>query len=189
MFISSPPPEQLLSPASLVRVEDVRTAPKEKGVYGWWFEAGSLRVPAAEHPASRGFELLYVGIAPRKPTGAGIESKSRLRGRLVSHASKDASRSTLRLTLGVLLQNELGLTLGMHKSRVNWAPAGEQALTEWMRQHARVSWITSNEPWIVEDELLNAVALPLNISGKYGTFTQSLSARRREATRIARAKF
>lgn len=76
----------------------------------------------------------------------------------------------------------------MHKTRMNWAPAGEQALTEWMRQHARVSWITITEPWVVEDELLNAVALPLNISGKDGTFTQSLAARRREAARIARAR-
>jgi hypothetical protein len=183
----SPAAEQLLRPASLVQVSDAGTAPKQMGVYGWWFEPGCLPTPALPHPIADGFELLYVGIAPRKPAVGGSSSKSQLRARLASHAKKDASRSTLRLTLGVLLSDELGLTAGMHRGRVNWGPVGEQILTAWMQQHARINWVVDNTPWIVEEELLESVPLPLNISGKDGPFTQSLTLSRQQTRSAARA--
>ncbi|MBF4622599.1 hypothetical protein ITJ39_15690 [Clavibacter sp. VKM Ac-2542] len=189
MVTMSPAAEQLLRPASLVQVNDAGTAPKQMGVYGWWFEPGCLPTPVLPHPTADGFELLYVGIAPRKPAAAGSSSKSQLRARLASHAKKDASRSTLRLTLGVLLSDELGLTAGMQKGRVTWGPVGEQALTAWMQQHARIGWVADDTPWLVEEELLRSVPLPLNISGKDGAFTQSLALRRQQARLIARAQF
>lgn len=183
----SPAAEQLLCPASLVQVSDAGMAPKQMGVYGWWFEPGCLPTPVLPHPTADGFELLYVGIAPRKPALVGSSSKSQLRARLASHAKKDASRSTLRLTLGLLLSDELGLVAGTHRGRVNWGPVGEQALTAWMQQHAQISWVVDDAPWIVEGELLESVPLPLNVSGKDGPFTQSLTFRRHQARCIARA--
>lgn len=80
-----------------------RTAPRAKGAYAWWFERESLPVPDQPYHRVDRFELLYVGIAPRKPAASGTLSASRLRGRLVAHAAKNASRSTLRMSLGVLL--------------------------------------------------------------------------------------
>lgn len=173
---------QILHPARLARTVDANTAPKEKGIYAWLFAPGSLPVPDAEYATTDGFELLYVGIAP-----SSAASKSLLRPRLVRHATGDASRSTLRLTLGVLLADELGLTLGIHKERVNWGPDGEAKLSRWMSEHARVAWAVHSEPWTVENELLATATLALNIDGRSDAFSRELKHRRTQARRAARA--
>ena len=43
--------------------------------------------------------------------------------------------------------------------------AGEQALSAWMAENAYVSWVIHNEPWELEDELIAALDLPLNLRG------------------------
>lgn len=93
--------DRILQPSKIHRLADVLTAPRERGIYAWLFTPGVLPVPDAQYEATDGFELMYVGIAPRRPSARGKESNSRLRNRLNSHAKKDASRSTLRMTLGV----------------------------------------------------------------------------------------
>ncbi|MHA6694624.1 GIY-YIG nuclease family protein [Homoserinimonas sp. A520] len=179
---------RVLSPEFLTKLVDVHTAPREKGVYAWWFTPSALSVPTNGYAMAEGRELLYAGIAPRKPSSAGIESASRLRARLTTHARKDASRSTLRLSLGVLLLDELGLTLGMHRGRLNWGPEGELELTRWMNEHARISWVVDDEPWELESELLAGISLPLNVDGRSDAFAVSLSERRRQLRRGARLK-
>lgn len=173
---------RILHPEQLARTVSASAAPKEKGIYCWWFAPGSLPVPAAPYEKVEGFELLYVGIAPSSST-----SKSLLRPRLVRHATGDASRSTLRLTLGVLLTDELGLTLGIHKARPNWGPDGEAKLNRWMSEHARIAWAVHPEPWTVEDELLANATLALNINGRSDSFARELKDRRTNARRTARS--
>src|SRR5690625_3391506 len=112
MFGLSSSAERILSPATLTHPADVRSVPAEPGIYGWWIRVGSLEVPIADYRQHDDFELLYVGIAPRKPSTDGRLSKSNLRKRLNQHVNGNASRSTLRRTLGVLLMEPLGLTLG-----------------------------------------------------------------------------
>jgi hypothetical protein len=177
---------RLLSPDALTNLVDVTTVPRKKGVHGWWFTPGVLAVPSIAYTTAEGRELLYVGIAPRKPSAAGRESASHLKARITAHATKDASRSTLRLSLGVLLADELGLVLGIHKDRANWGPAGELELTRWMNQHARISWVVAEAPWVIEDELLAQASLALNVDGRTDAFAASLSARRKQARRAAR---
>lgn len=173
---------RIIHPERLARPASASAAPKEKGIYGWWFAPGSLPVPAAPYEKADGFELLYVGIAPSSST-----SKSLLRPRLVRHATGDASRSTLRLTLGVLLADELGLALGIHKARPNWGPDGEAKLSRWMSEHARIAWAVHPEPWTVENELLVHATLALNIDGRSSPFASELKDRRTDARRIARS--
>lgn len=173
---------RVLQPGQLALTEDASTAPNEKGIYAWFFTPGSLPVPEGPYETTDGYELLYVGIAPSGPT-----SKSLLRPRLVRHATGDASRSTLRLTLGVLLAEKLDLTLGIHKARPNWGPDGEARLSWWMNENARIAWAVHPKPWEVEDELLAAATLALNIDGQSGAFTRELKDRRTEARRVARA--
>lgn len=168
------------------KLVDVRTTPREKGVYAWWFTPGALPVPTAGYAVAEGRELLYVGIAPRKPSSAGRESASRLRTRLITHATKDASRSTLRLSLGVLLSGKLGLTLGVHRGRLNWGPEGELGLTRWMNEHARVTWVVDDEPWVIETELLAGAPLALNVDGRTDAFAVSLSEWRQQVRSEAR---
>ena len=82
----------------------------------WWFTSGAVRVPAREYATTDGFDLLYTGISPRKPTAAGKASTANIRSRLRSLAKRDASWSTLRLSLGILLADDLGLTLALHST-------------------------------------------------------------------------
>ena len=182
----SPSATRIIAPSATTPLSHVRTAPLKKGVYTWWFEPGTLEVPEAAYSVFEGRELLYVGIAPRKPTSAGKESASRLRGRLTTHATKDASRSTLRLSLGVLLADELDLSLGLYAGRVNWGPEGELRLTQWVNQHAVVSWFVDDEPWVLEHELITGVPLALNVDGRDDPFARSLSDLRRELRLAAR---
>lgn len=139
-------------------------------------------MPDAPYETKNGFELLYVGIAPSSAT-----SNSLLRPRLVKHATGDASRSTLRLTLGVLLADQLGHTLGIHEGRPNWGPDGEAKLSRWMSKHARIAWTVHPEPWTIEDELLANATLALNIDGRGDAFARELKFRRTAARRAARA--
>lgn len=135
---------------------------------------------------------MYVGIAPKRPSTNGKESASRLRSRLTAHSIKDASRSTLRLTLGVLLAEELNLLLGIHKGRLNWGVDGEARLTRWINTNARVAWAENQTPWVVEDELLADASLALNIDGRTNAFSQELKVRRdaaRSAARNAQTSF
>ena len=40
---------------------------------------------------------------------------------------------------------------------------GEEALPEWMDKNAWVTWITHEEPWVLEHALIESLSLPLNI--------------------------
>lgn len=154
----------------------------------WWFTPGALLVPAREYATADGFDLLYTGISPRKPTAAGKASTGNIRSRLRSHAKRDASWSTLRLSLGILLADDLDLTLALDQGRIHWG-TGEAALTKWMQKHARVSWVRDPAPWDVEEELLAVENVPLNIDQHlHDPFSRGLNQRRIDAKAKARAK-
>ena len=72
----------------------------------------------------------------------------------------------MRKTLGCLLADELGIRLRRVGSgnRMTFIE-GEQALSAWMAENAYVSWIVRDRPWELEDELITALDLPLNLQG------------------------
>lgn len=177
--------ERVLNPRELVHPINVGSAPPSPGIYAWWFKSGVLEVPGGAYQRLDGYELLYTGISPRKPSAAGRVSSGNIKTRLDNHANGDASRSTLRRTLGVLLTEQLGLTLGLHKAREHYGD-GERLLTLWLRQNAKVAWVIDPKPWDAEDELLEHAVLALNIDGRSDTFAKSISDRRRVAIRAAR---
>ncbi len=128
--------------------------PGAPGLYAWYFDALPALVPTAGCVRIDGFTLAYVGIAPS------IErSTQTLRRRLRSHAYKDASRSTVRLTIGALLG------LPPHRTpsdRVTFGTA-EATLTDWLETHARVRWVATPEPWRHEADVIARLSLPLNL--------------------------
>jgi hypothetical protein len=85
-----------------------------------------------------GCTLLYGGIAPKAPPANGRPaSRQTLRKRIRYHYTGNAAGSTLRLTLGCLLAERLGMQLrrvGSHR-RLTFA-AGEGKLSAWMADHA-----------------------------------------------------
>lgn len=178
--------ERILNPLTLHSTADVGSAPASPGIYGWWVRKGALDVPEAAYQERAGHQLLYVGISPRKPSASGRVSKEHLRKRLVTHATKDASRSTLRRTLGVLLTDELGLTLGVHGGREHYGVQGEALISRWLIENARVAWAVDPQPWEAEDELLEHATLALNLDGRSDAFARSISDRRKAALAAAR---
>jgi hypothetical protein len=173
--------EALLHPERLYSVSELRDAPtlipQQAGVYAWWFSQVPPEVPVEKTAIHGSQYLLYVGIAPRKPSAAGSVSDSTLRNRLLNHCRGPLASSTLRRTLAVLLIGELDLSISRTKAgKLNMSPEHETRLTNWMDENARVVWLTNPTPWELEDHLIQgAVRLPLNIRGSSDPFAKVLS--------------
>jgi hypothetical protein len=164
--------------------------PKQPGVYAWYFKEVPPGVPTAGRDEHGELTLLYVGIAPKAPPANGAKpSSQRLFHRIRYHYRGNAEGSTLRLTLGCLLSEQLGITLRRVGSgtRLTFAD-GEQRLSEWMSENAFVAWLIHPEPWKLESELIQELPLPLNLDQNRGhTFHAALSQLRRQARERARA--
>lgn len=178
--------QRILHPVRLVTSMDALSRstpiPKSPGVYGWYFDAAPGGVPIDDGHRLGGRVLLYSGISPRRPRDSdGRASAGHLRKRIRNHYKGDASRSTLRLSLGSLLSGELGISLQVAKSSPRFTfGEGEQLLSEWMSVHTRVCWAEHPEPWLVEDALIATVPLKLNLDGNAsGDFFMSLKAARK----------
>jgi hypothetical protein len=82
--------------------------PAERGAYAWFFKEVPQGVPTDGCYQQDGLTLLYTGISPHeafKPT-----TKQNLRRRIQGHYRGNASSSTLRKTLGALLEKSSGLS-------------------------------------------------------------------------------
>jgi hypothetical protein len=100
----------------------------------------------------------------------------------------NAEGSTLRLSLGCLLSSELGIKLHRVGSgkRMTFGE-GEARLSEWMDQNAFVVWVAHEKPWELEERLIGALSLPLNLDMNAShVFYETLSRLRREAKLLAR---
>jgi hypothetical protein len=184
--------EALLHPERLYSVTELSTAPtlipQEGGVYAWWFTKAPPEVPIDDTAVHDGRRLLYVGIAPRKPSMAGSVSSRNLRHRLLTHCRGPIASSTLRRTLTVLLKGELDLRImTTDAGKLKITTADEGRLTQWMAENAQVAWQVSAAPWELEDHMIQGTAtLPLNIRGSTGPFAKVLSTMRSRARRSHR---
>jgi hypothetical protein len=112
--------------------------------------------------------LLYVGISPKEPPRNGRPgSRQTLASRIRYHFRGNAEGSTLRLTFGCMLADDLGLELRRVGGgrRLTFTVEGERRLSEWMADHAFVAWVQSPQPWLLEVRLLRELVLPLNLGG------------------------
>lgn len=78
----------------------------------------------------------------------------------------NAEGSTLRFTLGCLLEEDLGIQLrrvGSGKRRT--FASGEAILSDWLSKNAFVTWVACSEPWRHEVQIIPQVSLPLNLQG------------------------
>lgn len=154
---------QFKQPSFLASTEEaLRSAPKTQGLYGWYFKSVPPSVSTEGCVHCDGKTLLYVGISPARDG-----SRNFLRRRLESHIRGNASKSTLRLSLGLLLQEALGLKYGRYRDgsdRLTFGD-GERKLSEWMTANAYVYWIERDRPKDVEGAVIRALSLPLNIDG------------------------
>ncbi len=176
-------PERLWSAAEIV--SGVGHVPKAAGVYAWYFDEVPHDVPTNGcHTSPDGQVLLYVGIAPKEAKTVTKPSTRTLRDRLRDHLVGNAEGSTLRLTLGCLLAEQLDIRLRRVGSgtRYTFTNPGEIVLDAWLAAHAHIAFAAVERPWEVERRLLSQLSLPLNLSGNVAhSFAAQLSLLRRAA--------
>jgi hypothetical protein len=161
--------------------------PAKDGLYAWYFSDVPQVVPTHGCLTVDDKTLLYVGIAPDKPSKP--NSRQSLLDRIRYHYRGNAEGSTLRRTLGVLLEEKSGFPLRRVGSgeRITLTHAGERYLDEWMGRNAFVAWVTCPEPWVLERLLLGSFSCPLNLKDNdHNSFAPALKQMRIEALRRAR---
>jgi hypothetical protein len=161
--------------------ESTMLPPRRSGIYGWFFDTIPPGVPSDNCVRRGGRTLLYVGISPTSPS-----SEETLRSRIRFHFSGNAEGSTLRRTLGCLLQRRLGTVLRRVGSgtRITFA-SREAALSRWMARHAAVAWVELPRPGVLETHLLAMYKVPLNLEGNTHPFCSQLRVLRAKACRRA----
>jgi hypothetical protein len=165
--------QSLLNPQrvwSRIEVLDDDCVPRSPGVYAWYFRDLPPGVPTIDCVKHTDLTLLYVGIAPKEPPKNGKPASVRtLRSRIRYHMRGNAYGSTLRLTLGCLLSEQLGIQLRRVGSgnRLTFAD-GEATLSTWMEQNAFVCWTVCERPWRLEREIIGTVNLPFNLDQNSG---------------------
>jgi hypothetical protein len=158
--------------------------PRSPGVYAWFFRRLPRDVPTRGCVRRGGRTLLYVGISPTS-----TESSETLRSRIHYHFRGNAEGSTLRRTLGCLLESTLGTCLRrVGSGRRRTLGRKESVLTQWMSRNAAVAWVETREPRLLERHLIQTLSLPLNIDGnRVHPFHAHLRALRDAARRRAAA--
>jgi hypothetical protein len=186
--------EQLTHPTRLWSRAEVLVrpspVPQRPGIYAWYFRNLSGCVDPTNCVSFKDSTLLYMGISPKEPSQNGERSsRQTLRSRIRSHFRRDADASTLRLTLGCLLSQKLGIELRRVGAgdRTTFA-IGEQKVSSWMEENANVVWVECDEPWKVEREVIATLSLPLNLQhNQHHAFWTKLSLIRADARKMANA--
>lgn len=184
--------DDLLKPSRLWTRTEILSrpcpVPKAPGVYAWYFRS-LYGVPTTGCFNCGEYKLLYVGIAPTKtPTNGKLPSRHTLYHRLRDHMQGNAEGSTLRLSLGSILADELGIELRRVGSgkRLTFS-TGEAVLSKWLEVNARVVWHACESPWKLEEELIRRLNLPLNLEmNDANPFYPALKELRRAAKAKAR---
>jgi hypothetical protein len=183
-----------VNPARVFSRQEVLTSsspvPAEDGVYGWWFRQLPPLIEPSRCCQHQDLTLLYAGISPSQPPANGRQpSTQNIRKRIKYHYTGNAEGSTLRKTLGCLLADDLGIQLRRvgNGNQMTFVE-GEQALSAWMADNAYVSWVLRTRPWELEDYLIGALNLPLNLTGNSrNQFHPVLTAARTRCVGQARA--
>jgi hypothetical protein len=130
--------------------------PDEPGIYGWWFDAAVLSAQSERTLSRDGLCLLYIGIAPKGPTEHGRKART-IRDRLKNHCRGRLCSSTLRRTLAALYAVEQGFEIArLHSGKPFMSTADERRLSDWMNEHAKIGFTATQEPWLIEAEILRA---------------------------------
>jgi hypothetical protein len=146
---------------------DPAQSPAVAGTYAWYFKQLPAAIDTTKCVVWSELTLPYVGISPKAPATSGVgTSRQNLRRRLRQHYALNAYGSTLRLTLGCLLAEQLGIELRRVGSGIRLTFAdGEARLSQWMAENAFVCWAAHELPWELEDALVKVLDLPLNLQG------------------------
>jgi hypothetical protein len=139
--------------------------PGVSGFYAWWMDTGSIpQLQGPRNAKASKLELLYVGIAPVRPT-----STQSIRTRVIgNHLRGNTGSSTFRFSLAALLAVELDLHPIKRHSKVVLPLEENRALSEWQRRHLSLTFAPYPEPWTIEHAVIVQLKPPLNLAGNHG---------------------
>ena len=174
---------KFFSSSSVTRIADFLNKdtliPKLPGYYGWLFDKNPGVTRYEWLSGVNELKLLYIGISPSK--GSCNNSNQNLYNRIRRHSIGNASTSTLRLSLGCLLD------LPLVSINNRFVFDREDQLTEWIISHAYVVYREDDAPWEKEDNLIKYYQPPLNLANNTnGYFYNFLNLKRKEFKKIAR---
>ena len=151
--------------------------PEKHGVYAWWMTPGAISaVQGPSHP-SEPYELLYVGISPKRASSKATV-RSRIRGQ---HLGGNIGSSTFRQSLAALLFEQEGWRTRWSGSRTQLVPEHNYALSHWQREHLRVTWVERHQPPKVKGRVITLMQPPLNLAeNKSHPLYHRLKAQRRK---------
>lgn len=157
---------KFLESAALHRIRDVRrdksVLPRERGVYGLFFDVPPGIAPTDGCLIRDNLVLLYVGTA-----GADLTKSGNLRTRLGNHhLGGNERRSTVCQTLAALMPELAGPCVRkIERGNVKFHTSGEGAsnVRTWMDEHVSVCWSVDPEPGRTERDLIARYFLPLNL--------------------------
>ena len=179
---------------SRAEVVDASSLVKEKyGLNLWFFKEVPGNTPTKKCTIKNGMPLLFIGSAPGQSN-----SPRTLYERIYDdHYNGNASTSTLRESLGILLLGErrdLLRRIGT-SDKMTFTREGEECLSKWMDKNARVCWYEHPTPWEIKEKVINAFSPPLNIKsgahkiGEELKFWEDLRDRRKKILRRSRKPF
>lgn len=167
---------------SATRLAAVR-APAKAGVYAWFVDDPTT-LPLLP---DQGDDPIYVGLSKNLAQ----------RGDETHFKSGRTGFSTLRRSLGALLEGDLNLRVvprGTGPSEQNFRcyrfdDAGETRLTRWMQEHLRIGVMAYPSPEAIERELIALARPPLNLTGWSNPHAVELKALRKRCADKARSAY
>ena len=133
--------------------------PATRGFYAWWL-SDRRALPSVPLPTQPPPWLLYVGIAPSRPT-SGATVRSRV---LRQHVGGNLAASTFRRSLAALLWREHGWSPYVTtRGKLRFDREDDQALRAWQLANLRLTWAAADEPWLFERQVIAALQPPLNV--------------------------
>jgi hypothetical protein len=147
---------------------DVRRI-NEPGLYSWWVDAAGATMLSEGLGFSVHRGRIYAGLTGATKWPSGKTGKNTLRKRIGSNHIRGRIRgSTFRLTLAVILNDQLPLTFAGPKTL---APGGERILTCWIREHLSVAVypFLADPLCDLERRVLGLLDPPLNLDGMPAT--------------------
>lgn len=128
--------------------------PQSPGVYAWYFDnhfsdyfihkSESVIAIDLDSVRIRDWYLLYIGIAGEK---RGRTLRDRIYG---DHLNQNSDGSTLRQSLAALLWQYINLDPAMQLNGEN----EKNKLNRWIFKHAKIAWIETHKPKIIEKRML-----------------------------------
>jgi hypothetical protein len=171
---------------SLKELKKNNLPPRSSGIYGWYFDRLPPFVPPVGCTVVKDKEgwffksrwtLLYIGKAKNlkeRIVYRHFDGKPYAKGIM----------STLRLSLGCLLSDKLGLILYYPPESFG---KRDRKLNKWLTKHVKVAWIVARNIHVLEEKAIGRYILPFNIKDNEHPFKYPLKHLRRNFKRIAKS--